>query len=66
MLSKSRILNGLQCPKRLYLQVHQPELAEVDPSTEHRFRVARRRRAEPERPSITQDDVADALRGRSP
>lgn len=39
MLSKSRILNGLQCPKRLYLQVHQPELAEVDPSTEHRFRV---------------------------
>jgi hypothetical protein len=39
MLSKSRILNGLQCPKRLYLQVHQPELAEVDASTEHRFRV---------------------------
>ena len=39
MLSKSRILNGLQCPKRLYLQVHQPELAETDPSTEHRFRV---------------------------
>jgi hypothetical protein len=39
MLSKSRILNGLQCPKRLYLQVHQPELAEIDPSTEHRFHV---------------------------
>jgi hypothetical protein len=39
MLSKSRILNGLQCPKRLYLQVHKPELAEIDPSTEHRFRV---------------------------
>jgi hypothetical protein len=39
MLSKSRILNGLQCPKRLYLQVHQPELAEIDASTEHRFQV---------------------------
>lgn len=39
MLSKSRLLNGLQCPKRLYLQVHRPDLAEVDPSLEHRFRV---------------------------
>lgn len=39
MLSKSRILNGLQCPKRLYLQVHRPELAEVDPSAEHRFQA---------------------------
>lgn len=39
MLSKSRILNGLQCPKRLYLQAHRPELAEVDPSAEHRFQV---------------------------
>lgn len=39
MLSKSRILNGLQCPKRLYLQVHRPDVAEVDPSAEHRFQV---------------------------
>lgn len=39
MLSKSRILNGLQCPKRLYLQVHRPDLAEIDPSAEHRFQV---------------------------
>ena len=39
MLSKSRILNGLQCAKRLYLQVHRPELAEVDAATEHRFKV---------------------------
>jgi hypothetical protein len=30
-LSKSRFLAGLQCLKRLYLQVHQPELAsEID------------------------------------
>jgi hypothetical protein len=27
-LSKTRILNGLQCPKRLWLEVHRPELAE--------------------------------------
>jgi hypothetical protein len=27
-LSKSKILSGLQCLKRLYLEVHQPELAE--------------------------------------
>ncbi len=26
-LSKTSILNGLQCPKRLWLEVHQPELA---------------------------------------
>jgi uncharacterized protein DUF2779 len=39
MLSKSRILNGLQCPKRLYLQVHRPDLGEIDAGTEHRFQV---------------------------
>ncbi len=27
-LSKSRILNGLQCPRRLWLEVHQPNAAE--------------------------------------
>lgn len=26
-LSKTRILNGLQCPKRLWLEIHQPDLA---------------------------------------
>jgi hypothetical protein len=28
-LSKSKILSGLQCRKRLYLEVHQPELADA-------------------------------------
>ncbi|MDA1304958.1 MAG: DUF2779 domain-containing protein [Nitrospirae bacterium] len=33
-LSKSKYLSGLQCPKRLYLEVHQPELIqEVDTQT---------------------------------
>lgn len=27
-LSKSKILSGMQCPKRLYLSVYQPELAD--------------------------------------
>ncbi|MGD0696919.1 MAG: hypothetical protein ABSB82_19045 [Terriglobia bacterium] len=37
-LSKSRFTAGLQCHKRLYLQVHQPELAaEPDESTQARF-----------------------------
>ncbi len=37
-LSKSKILLHRQCPKRLWLQAHKPELAEVDPSAEARFR----------------------------
>jgi hypothetical protein len=36
-LSKSKILSGLQCPKRLYLEVHHPELAEISEATEQRF-----------------------------
>lgn len=35
-LSKSKILSGLQCRKRLYLEVHRPELAQVD---EHQQRL---------------------------
>lgn len=37
-LSKSKILLHRQCPKRLWLHVHKPELAEEDPSAEARFR----------------------------
>ena len=37
VLSKSRIISGLQCPKRLYLEVHRPELAEVSDETERMF-----------------------------
>ena len=36
-LSKSRLLSGLQCPKRLYLEVHQPTLAHVDAALQARF-----------------------------
>jgi hypothetical protein len=36
-LSKSRLMAFRQCPKRLWLQVHRPELAVVDPGMEARF-----------------------------
>lgn len=36
-LSKSKILAGLQCPKRLYLQTHHLELAEESDSAQARF-----------------------------
>jgi len=36
-LSKSKLLSGLQCPKRLYLEIHHPELAEYSEDTEVRF-----------------------------
>ena len=38
-LSKSRIMSGLQCPKRLWLEANQPTLAEVDARTERSFAV---------------------------
>ncbi|MDE2889197.1 MAG: DUF2779 domain-containing protein [Gemmatimonadota bacterium] len=38
-LSKSRIMAGLQCQKRLWLEVHRPDLIEYDPGTEQRFAV---------------------------
>ncbi len=36
-LSKSKLMDFLQCPKRLYLEVHRPELAEVSEATEQIF-----------------------------
>ncbi|MFN2269007.1 MAG: DUF2779 domain-containing protein, partial [Desulfonatronovibrio sp.] len=32
-LSKSKILSGIQCPKRLWLEVHRPDLLEYDQAT---------------------------------
>ncbi len=37
-LSKSRVLAGWQCPKRLWLEVHEPERATPDPARERAFR----------------------------
>lgn len=38
-LSKSKLIAFRQCPKRLWLEVHRPELREVSPETEARFQV---------------------------
>jgi hypothetical protein len=38
-LSKSKIMNGLQCPRLLWLQVHRPEVIEYDEATQHVFSV---------------------------
>ena len=36
-LSKSKLMSSLQCAKRLFLEVHQPELAYVSGDLEARF-----------------------------
>ena len=36
-LSKSKLLSGIQCPKRLYLEVHHPELADQSDGTGRLF-----------------------------
>ena len=36
-LSKSRLISAWQCPKRLHLEKHHPELAEVSAQTESNF-----------------------------
>ena len=38
-VSKSKILSGLQCPKRLWLEVHRPELVSWDAKALMAFRV---------------------------
>ncbi|MGF6596282.1 hypothetical protein P3T23_000989 [Paraburkholderia sp. GAS448] len=38
-LSKSKIMAGLQCHKRLWLQTHRPELCKVSEESEHIFRM---------------------------
>ncbi len=38
-LSKSKLLSGIQCPKRLFLEVHHPELLEVSEAAERLFKI---------------------------
>lgn len=38
-LSKSRLIAWKQCPKRLWLQYHRPDLLEITDETEHRFQI---------------------------
>ena len=38
-LSKSRLMSYLQCPRRLWLEVHRPDLAEISAKTEAAFQI---------------------------
>lgn len=67
-LSKSRIAAGLQCPRRLWLAVHRPDLARYDAETQRRFgsgddvgRLARRLYA-PGRLVACDDNLSQAVR----
>ena len=41
-LSKSKVIAWRQCPKRLWLQVHQPELIKISDADQHRFDTGHR------------------------
>ena len=41
-LSKSRLISAWQCPKRLYLEKHRPDLADVSANTESLFATGHR------------------------
>lgn len=38
-LSKSKIVACLQCPRRLWLEIHKPDLKEVSVAAEYRFNI---------------------------
>lgn len=40
-LSKTKLMAFLQCPRRLYLQIHRPSLSESSEETEARFEIGR-------------------------
>lgn len=66
-LSKSRILAHRQCPKRLWLQIYRPELAETDPSAAARSAQGAQvgevaRQLYPDGVLIAGDDLRQALR----
>ena len=51
-LSKSKIMAGLQCPKRLHLEVHRPELISFSEQAQRTFAIG--------------DEVGTAARGEHP
>jgi len=38
-LSKSKLISGWQCPKRLWLEIHKPDAGEFSPQTEAAFAI---------------------------
>lgn len=65
-LSKSRVMAWRQCPRKLWLGVHRPELADISPETETRFQIGfevgdAARAQYPDGRLIATADVGDAL-----
>ena len=65
-LSKSRLIEWHQCPKRLWLKVHRPELIETTPEAERRFQVGYEigevaRQLYPDGILVETDDLREAL-----
>ena len=66
-LSKSRLIDWRQCPKRLWLKVHRPELVETAAQTERAFQIGYEvgevaRKLHPDGILIDTDDLREALR----
>jgi len=66
-LSKSRLIEWRQCPKRLWLKMHRPELIETSAETEHAFQVGYEvgevaRRLHPQGVLIDAKDLGEPLR----
>lgn len=66
-LSKSRLIEWRQCPKRLWLKIHRPELIETSTETERAFQVGYAvgevaRQLHPGGILIETDDLREALR----
>ena len=65
-LSKSKILSGLQCPKRLWLEINKPEVREHDPELEARLNAGTEagivaRGEWPDGVLVDEDDYARAI-----
>jgi hypothetical protein len=66
-LSKSRLIEWRQCPKRLWLKVHRPELTETSAETERAFQVGYAvgevaQQLHPDGILIDAEDLREALR----
>ena len=68
LLSKSKYLNGLQCPKYLWIQFHEPDrIPEIDPVTQYIFDQGHMvgelaKRLFPDGVDISTDDFMDNVR----
>lgn len=63
LLSKSKLMEFRQCPKRLWLSIHRPELSEDSVCAQARFRVGFQRAERQRRPGSYRCILSTAWRG---